>query len=60
MVRLSASGLSNPQGLTNSDIENFSSCSVRADEFTPPPSASDKLQEQESAGTPTDVRDIHF
>ncbi|XP_018331746.1 G1/S-specific cyclin-D2-like [Agrilus planipennis] len=33
---------------------------LRPDEFTPPPSASDKLQEQESAGTPTDVRDVHF
>ncbi|KAF5285008.1 hypothetical protein FQR65_LT02320 [Abscondita terminalis] len=58
MVRVSSSGQTS-SGTTN-DVESYSSCSVRANEFTPPPSAMDKLQEQESAGTPTDVRDIHF
>lgn len=59
MVRISSSPQNSEANIT-SDVESFSSCAVRTDEFTPPPSASDKLQEQESAGTPTDVRDIHF
>ncbi|KAB0799007.1 hypothetical protein PPYR_06887 [Photinus pyralis] len=61
MVRVSSSSSQSSSSCsTHGDLDNFSTCSVRADEFTPPPSTSDKLQEQESAGTPTDVRDIHF
>lgn len=60
MVRVSTSMLLTNSMNGNSDSDNYSHCSLRPEEFTPPPSESDKLQEQETAGTPTDIRDVHF
>lgn len=52
---LKASSEVNSRDNSNSEVDN----TPRPDEFTPPPT-SGKLQELETAVTPTDVRDVQF